>query len=55
MLTIYLNQKIVATQQNGAECLYSWTANALSPWYTESQSTHKKLPQDQSMCSYEAE
>lgn len=44
MLTVYLNQEILATQQNGADCLYSWTADVLSPWYTQSQSTQKSYP-----------
>lgn len=47
MLTVYLNQEILATQQNGAESLYSWTTDALSPRYTQPQSTHKKLAQGQ--------
>lgn len=58
MLIVYLNQDMLATQQNGAERLYSWTADILyplSPWYTQSQSTHKKLLQGQSLCTYEAE
>lgn len=44
MLTVYLNQDILATQQNGADCLYSWTADVLSLWYTQSQSTQKSYP-----------
>lgn len=55
MLTVYLYQEILATQQNGAESLHRWTTDALSPWYTQSQSTHKKLPQGQSLCTYEAQ
>lgn len=53
MLTVYLNQEILATQQNGADCLYSWTAGVLSPWYT--QVSTQKPSQGQSLCTYEAE
>lgn len=43
------------TDQNSVTVFVVGTVDVSSPWYTQAQSTHKRLPQGQSLGTYEAE
>lgn len=55
MLTAPQARNTGYTDQNSVTVFVVGTVDVSSPWYTQAQSTHKRLPQGQSLDTYEAE